>query len=523
MTGMTATETSQAAIQPAVKLQKSIDERYLAGQACLQRADASCAQIELAGMAPNSPYAKLLEAQIAAAQQDFDTTLRLLTPLQTNGSLLPQASASLHATLALAYENQGNVLRTLEQLNLVAGAETESTHQHILRLLNALPHETLLELRGESQDTLTQGWIDLALAANAKAPGNAIAQWRTAYPDHPVSDAFLQQLAQAVPAATATDQFRGIVAVLLPLNEPAYQTEAEAVHAGLIAARGNGGGEIRVYASKGDKGEVAALYQQAIAEGAQYVVGPMTREEVTALAVSGLKLVPTLSLNSPEQETLPENLMTFGLPAEAEATQVARVARAYGMQSATIISAETPIAKRTEKAFRKEWQTQEGTIVMQKSFAPDSNLAELKADLATHPADMIFLAANFDQARRVRPYLDPSIPTFAISHIYDGVEQNPENAPLSAIHFVDMPWMVNPDHPDFAPYREAAAKLPPGEAQRWFAVGVDAWHILATRAADKPLLLHGLSGSLHMEDSTLIRELPMAQFRSEGVVLEPSR
>lgn len=514
--GIAATET------PAPAPQKSAEERYLDGLTCIRQSDSTCAQIALAGLSPSSPYAKILDAQIASMQQDDDKVLRLLIPLQSNSSLLPQAIASLHATLAQAYEKQGNVLRAVEHLNLASAEDPESMRQRIWHLLKSQPRETLLELRGESQDTQTQGWIDLALAASAPIPASAASQWRSAYPDHPASEAMLQELTQIQPPARASVPFQGIIALLLPLNEPAYQLAAEAVQAGLAAARGGAGADIRVYGTKGDKAEIITLYQQAIAEGAQYVVGPMAREEVSALAASGLKLVPTLALNNAEQDNLPDNLMTFGLPIEAEVVQSARVARAHGMQSAMIIAADTPLAKRMEQAFQKEWQTQEGTLIAQKSFDDDTNLAELKADIASRPADMIFLAANVDQARRVRPYLDPSIPTFATSHVYDGDPGNPKNAALSAIHFVDMPWMINPAHPDFMPYREAAAKLPAGEVQRWFAVGIDAWHILAARAADKPLLLPGLSGTLHMEGNAIVRELPMAQFRSDGIALEPA-
>ncbi|OIQ78839.1 penicillin-binding protein activator LpoA precursor [mine drainage metagenome] len=408
------------------------------------------------------------------------------------------------------------------QLNLAQGEAAGPAYQRIWQLLEGLPHETLLELRGESPDSLTQGWIDLALAAHAGEPKNAIAQWRSAYPDHPAPGALLQRLAEAAPAAVPTRQFTGTVALLLPLDQPAYAAAAEAVQAGLMAARGDAANSVKVYPSRGDGNAVVALYQQAVSEGAQYVVGPMVREEVNALAAAKLNMVPTLALNAADQEPLPENLLTFGLPVEAEAMQVAQLARARGMQSAILVAADTPLSKRMEQAFLKEWKAQQGTVVAQESFASEASLAALKADLANHQADMIFLAANVDQARLVRPCLDPATPTFAISHIYDGLEQDPENAPLSAIHFVDMPWLVNPDHPDFAPYREAAAKLPPGEAQRWFAVGVDAWHILAARAAGKSLLLPGLSGTLHMDGNTINRELSMAQFRSAGVVLEQS-
>ncbi len=441
--------------------------------------------------------------------------------MQTNNSLLPDARESLHATLAQAYENQGNVLRAMEQLYLLATPDQSNVQLRIWRLLKPLSRESLLELRGEGQDTLTQGWVDLALAAQASTPAGAITQWRTAYPDHPVTGEFLQGLAQASPALTSTAEFHGVVALLLPLDQPVYQAAARALRAGMLAACGDAG-EVRVYPTRGDKNEIVALYQQAVAEGAQYVAGPMAREEVTALAASGLSLVPTLTLNSPEQGPLPDMLMAFGLPVEGEVIQMARMARSDGMQSAVIVAADTPMAKRMQQAFLQEWKLQQGTIAATKIFSADTPLAELKAELATQPADMIFLAADIDQARRVRPYLNPSIPTFAVSHIYDGLAQNPENVALSAIHFVDMPWMLNPGHPDFASYSTAAAELPPGEAQRWFAIGVDAWHLMAIRAAGQSLRLDGLSGALHMEGNIMLRDLPMAQFRSDGVVLESS-
>jgi outer membrane PBP1 activator LpoA protein len=134
---------------------------------------------------------------------------------------------------------------------------------------------------------------------------------------------------------------------------------------------------------------------------------------------------------------------------------------------------------------------------------------------------MIFLAAGPEQARWVRPYLNQATPTFALSHIYDGNPQNPENHLLNAIHFIDMPWLLDGDNPDYAPYRTAAADLPP-HAQRWFAVGVDAWKILAALPPDGigSMQLRGLTGEVTLKDKRIVRKLPLAQFRSDGVVLE---
>ena len=93
---------------------QSAEDRYLEGASCLKQADSACAQVMLAGIPPASPYAKILDAQIASTEKNDDKVLRLLIPLQGNTSLLPQAVASLHATLAQAYENRGNVLRAIE-------------------------------------------------------------------------------------------------------------------------------------------------------------------------------------------------------------------------------------------------------------------------------------------------------------------------------------------------------------------------------------------------------------------------
>ena len=51
-------------------------------------------------------------------QGDFDRAFRLLLPLQAEASLPAEANASLHASLALAYENEADTLRGLEQRTL---------------------------------------------------------------------------------------------------------------------------------------------------------------------------------------------------------------------------------------------------------------------------------------------------------------------------------------------------------------------------------------------------------------------
>ncbi|MEZ0238534.1 MAG: penicillin-binding protein activator [Methylophilaceae bacterium] len=531
--GANAADTGPATsskLPSATKVFKSPEERYIAGLECLKKADTPCAQVALAGINPASPYAKILEAQIAAGGQDYDTVLRLLIPLQAEENLLPAALASLHATLALAYENQGNTLRAVEQRSQADAylqmPETRAANQkQLIDSLIALPRNALLEIRGESADTAVQGWIDLALAiAHSGQPSTALAQWRQAYPDHQADEAALGKLSSSASTNAAAQTLTGKVALLLPIDTPAFAFAAEAVRSGFIAAQkaANSPAEVVIYTTYGRKDEIAAIYRQAVAEGAQYAVGPLTRGEVAGLLEPELISVPTIALNVlDEQSATPAKLVQFGLPVEEEAMQLAKIARAQGMQTAVIAAANTPLGKRMAQAFASEWTEQGGLVVLQVEFNEQSNLLGFKTQLASERADMIFLAANAEQARWIRPYMNQAIPTFALSHIYDGNPANPDNSVLNAIHFVDMPWLLNPDDPSYSAYRASSSELPPN-AQRWFAVGVDAWNILsalAVKSAEK-MQLRGLTGTIMLDGNHIQRELPLAQFRGDGVALE---
>jgi outer membrane PBP1 activator LpoA protein len=151
-----------------------------------------------------------------------------------------------------------------------------------------------------------------------------------------------------------------------------------------------------------------------------------------------------------------------------------------------------------------------------------AKLAELK--VVSQSADMIFLAANAAQARIIRPFMDKATPTYGISQLYDGVAKGIGILDMIAVRFVDMPWMLEADNPDYASLRVVAAEFKGADLQRLFALGVDAYRLLPRlqdRQAGKVLLV-GITGQIQAgQNGVLQRELPMAQFRREGVVSEP--
>jgi uncharacterized protein len=533
-------DAKKVASPPPAKIEakplKTPEQYYLDGAACLNFADTACAQVALASLNPTSAYAKLLQGQIAAANVDFDTALRLLIPLQVEKNLPPQALASLHATLARAYEQQQNPLRALEQYVKTAESSENpvANEMQLWHLVSAQPKEVLLEIRGEGSDPTIQGWVDLALAASyAERRERNIEQWRSAYPQHPASKDLLTSIvASAGVAKEKNIAVNGSIALLLPLESPVYGNAAQAVQAGFMAALTVDGAnnantpQVQVYPT-GTAEQTRAAYAKAVADGATWVVGPLTRDEVSSVLV-GRITIPTLVLNLPENEIkTQEHLTLFGLSAENEARQIAQMVRDRGLQTAQVVVADTPLGKRVAKAFMEEWKALQGSVTIELTVTKFTNpeparLAELKATSLANSADMIFLAANAAQARLVRPYLDTATPTYSTSHVYDGASKGLQNLDLIAIHFVDMPWILETNSHEFSNYRSAAAQFKGAELQRLFALGLDAYKLLSRLQGQTvgKTVLEGATGEIIFGATSLMRELPLAQFRRDGVALE---
>jgi uncharacterized protein len=524
------------------------ESNFSEGIECLQRPDIVCAKVALQKIPPQQIYAKILEAAIAAAENDTDKTFRLLLPILVSGgaddpALLPQAAASLHASLALAYDRQADPLRSLQQ-RIQAGhywqiagqknhAQIEQNQRLIWNGLASLDKSQLVEMRGESISTSIQGWVDLALIARDQPDlRQAVADWRKVYPDHGANTDLVLELAAnststAVPASNKSAVNK--VALLLPFASAAFHPAADAIERGFMAARNTAGDETEVviYPTNGDRESIHQIYRQAIDDGASFIVGPLTRDEVTALAVSrtaaGKLELPTLVLNQSESSFALGNLYSLGLSVDTEAAQIARITRDFGLQTAIVIAADSPVESRMAQSFSDAWQAEGGRLLLQIDINEQTAPEDLQSRLQAQPADLLILATEPELARTIRAFLDITTPTYGFSHIYTGVNYEPEDTALLAVRFIDLPWMLGNGDGGFEAYSEAAADLPQGMMQRWFALGADAHQVfsaLATRPAT-PVTIRGLTGRIEITlDGNIRRTLALGQFTSDGVVLE---
>ncbi len=319
------------------------------------------------------------------------------------------------------------------------------------------------------------------------------------------------------------------IALLLPVKAGAFANAAQAVREGFLSAakvQGSAPLPIRIYAVSDETHDIVTGYRNALASGARLVVGPLTRNGVTAIADSDMVVVPTLALNVPEGNvTLPPNLYSLNLLVEAEARQVALFALKQGQLNAITVYGDTPLLRRVHQAFVDEFLRGGGRHVAQVPFSSDPEaLGRLKDTALLGTADMAFLALDLQRARLARPYLDPLM-LFATSQINPGDAGPLVAFDLAGVRFLDMPWLLQRDHPAVMiyPRHNFGGAL---DLERLYALGIDSFRVgqaLLTGTAGPAL--DGVTGRITLGgDRRFVRELAAAQFAGGKMVSpEPAR
>ena len=317
------------------------------------------------------------------------------------------------------------------------------------------------------------------------------------------------------------------IALLLPLKSATFGRAADMVRQGFMAGVALEPGKlpVKVYGSGSETSDIVTTYQQATQAGARYVVGPLTRNGVSGLIADGTITIPTLALNQPEQATeLPKQMAVFTLAADHEARQIARMAFGEGRQRATIIASDNALALRIQQAFSAEWSAQGGTLTTPLKYA-DNLHTEIRSALAAHPPEVLFLALNSRDARLLRPYLSKELPTYATSQIHAGGHVQKYHD-LNGIQFVDMPWLLQPDHLAVISYPHPTP-APGSEMERLYALGIDAWRLIQhfqSKSMDKAFKLDGVTGNLAFDAGShqIQREAFSAHFSNgEAQLLAP--
>ena len=487
---------------------------------------------------------------------------------------------------ARVFETRAQVHRLLDDADaeLVARIElerqvsdpaiVERSHAEIWQFLTRQPLSRLRELTTNVRDETYQGWVALALA-HAEAGEDAarrealLTRWASLFPGHPAGGNLLVALLDPEVGDGVGRRFDGgtieHVAVLLPLSARGLDAPAAAIRDGLVAAWEHS----RARAARvpmlrfHDLGENAAYartaYAEALADGADAVIGPLRKEAVAAIVTQRRVAVPTITLNTVDDlpgERSP-NVVQFGLAPEDEARAAASRAAALSLVNAVVLQSDDSRGDREARAFRDELHAYGGDVVhlgvlpkegydyseqIREALGVDESDARFRRLSATigkrlffEPAirndvDVIFLALGSEQARSARPQLDffraREVPRLATSRIASFDEDEKVNRDLNTIYYVDAPWVLRESLEGDPLREEIRASFPAarGAYAKLYALGVDAWNIvtaLGPLAAGERLA--GYTGDLELgADGRVRRHLDWAQY-VEGVSVPVER
>ncbi|STX30239.1 Lipoprotein [Legionella beliardensis] len=502
---------------------------------------------------------KIFLAKIDLIHQQPKEAIAKLSSVKHPSELPMFYQAQFHETLAKSYEALDKIVYAanerikLEHL-LTDFASRQQNRKLIWLVLNKLPVAELNTLTIEAKEgTELQGWLKLALIARQTAKDNTslsheLNGWQQDYPTHPANTILASQMAASYKLTTRMTAYTAPqqMALLLPVTGP-LAGPGGAIRDGFMAAYNNSKLDnevgLRVYDTAAE--DVTELYQKALADGADYVVGPLTKTDV--LKVAALEHpVPTLLLNDINESGLTiknnrNNIYHFSLSPLDEAKQVAVKASKNSLTKALIIAPAGAWGSEIASAFISQWEANGGSLIEQlvydnttdlnqavRKFLHVSEQAAKEKQFKVKPGeeglviskrrqdfDMIFLLAYPSKARQIMPllkyYFAGDIPVYATSSVYAGTKNQKMDKDLDGLIFCDMPWvfqhhLTNKNWPEqFNSY------------SRLYALGTDAYALSAqlnqlVSSPQKPI--NNNSGLLYLNNAQQIsRVLSWGKFK----------
>lgn len=515
--------------------------------------------------ANNTAFKSILTAQVSLAKQDLAGAKQHLRNIWTPLNLPEDLLIKFYTTRAEVYRRGGNILDAVQERiylakHLKTAEEQKANNEIIWDTLSQLTPNNLKALQNDKNKDTLQGWLAFTSItkqydASSEQLLRALAVWNKQYPNHAANNLMPQQIVADNSKVEFSNQklFNKPrkLALMLPL-QGAHGKSAQAIRDGFLAAyyaqkESQSKPTIQVYDTSADA-SLSSVYNQAMNDGVDFIVGPLTKEEVDNLSNNTRPRVPVLTLNNTTRSGMQDNIFQFSLSPEMEAQAVARKAWSDGHRTALIIIPKSAWGQRMKQAFQNTWHALGGKIMGVEEIQSQTNLnADVKHLLAIDASearaqqlkqlgikfsfdprrrqdiDMVFIATNAALARQVKPLLNfyyaADLPAYASSSIFSGKLQPGIDQDLNGIKFCDMPWILDPSIGSRSNYKAVSELWPQDFEQyaRLYAMGLDAYKI-AVQIDQLTMLpdlgISGMTGMLTLDNQQYIqRKLIWATFK----------
>jgi len=501
----------------------------------------------------------LLQTRLALQENNSVQAQQWLSTI--NESKIRLSEKSLYYRLkSSAYTLDNDFINTVKELEKALIYSTDVHHKNIYTdLWLAMTHLETSSLdtieQESSHKAILEPWIQLARIYLTPTDINTQLESLARWEKHHQSASFYQYLPSEILALKTTPSYNpDTIALLLPLSGPLAKP-GNAVKEGFIAAyyqdkkNNEQKPTLLIYDSAKHK-DPADLAKQAEMDGAQFVIGPLSRNSVEKAVVKSQILIPQLTLNYTDKEPVTSSqIYQMGISAEDEAKQCAIGAWKNGYRYPLILVPKSELGTRASRAFSKQWQKLTGNIVGEGRYIPgqDYNKTISKLLLAdesqerireirrmfgrkidTPPRrrqdiDVIFMVATQEEGRQLKPAFDfffaYDIPIYSTSTIFDG--KNDKDNDLNGIRFPIMPWYTNTNS---ALKATITQEFPQSTSQlgSLYALGVDAWHLfprLNQMQLSERIHMPGFTGYLSVNKNKTIERRLMWYHFDNGTLL----
>jgi len=304
------------------------------------------------------------------------------------------------------------------------------------------------------------------------------------------------------------------MAVLLPLTGR-LATAAQPVRDGLLTGyygETRRRPQIDFIDTAGTPAGALAAYDKAVAAGADFIVGPLSREEVDAVYGRAQLPVPVLALNR-GKDAPPSGSAGFSLAPEDDGILAAEYMRGRERSRVLVLHSNDDTGRRTAAAFAERFGQRGGAVLA--TVPVSDNVADISAQLrAAGQADGVLLAVRAPQARQLAPQLALAglggASRIGTSQLAIGSGKPEEDAALDGIVFPTESWNVR--SVTGLPNAASVGQMLPsarGAAGRLFAFGFDAWKISAyldTLAEQGGIA--GATGTLYLDGTGNVLRVP---------------
>jgi len=431
-----------------------------------------------------------------------------------------------------------------------------SNHQSIWRNLKTLSHQDLANYYQQEQaknpNSDTAAWLHLALISLHSTQSlseqiSLIEDWQLQFSTHPAGLIPPEEISILRQALRHRPQK---IAVILPLNGK-YKAVGQAIRDGILNNFYSGSYKPSLMFYSVDNAEdFLATYQGAIDDNADWVIGPLLKEQLELLYTQEQLPVPTMALNTlnTEQEA-PANLFSFSLSKNDEIDSLIKLMQAQNSKRIVTIAQEGQWSHDSADYFEQQWNnteleqaslgqfffknSREQSNTVQQALNIDDSKTRIRKlkwllgnNIEAEPRrrqdlDGILMLSKPKETASLRPLLAfhyaSTLNMYASSSVYRGYPDKKKDNDMRGIQFTDAPFVIqNAQQAD--PYYGRSRMI------RMYAFGLDALSLAERFSLMQQFpgsSFHGASGSLSISDNQVHRLSSYALFKSGVAIALP--